>query len=225
MKCLPCVLLLLSSCAVYSQYLGFITLVGPEVNAPVSLPDGSPPGPQVRAQLFRVFDDGTLLPLMPTTTFQTDAPDLRLRYYVKKATILVPDIVFPDIFTDPVEITVRMRAWDGPQWQTSRWRGESNDIRVLIRNLLFPPANLVGLTGFTLEEQPRIAASTIDRDGTVQMRVSSSFVDLPSVVVERSNDLVHWEPFGEFGVFNETVSFVDSEATVSRKTFYRVKFR
>src|SRR5262245_15444085 len=114
MRCLPGLLLVLSSCLAYGQYLGFNTRAGLAVDAPVSLSDGSPPGPEFMAQLSRVFDDGTLLPLFPTTTFQTDAADLRLRYYVKSINLLVPDIIFPDIFADPVEITVRMRVWAGP---------------------------------------------------------------------------------------------------------------
>src|SRR5688500_17440704 len=105
MKYLP--LLLLSCLLAHGQYLGFQTRVGIEVDAPVSRPDGSPPGPEFRAQLFRVFEDGTLLPLLPFTYFQTNAVPTQLRYYVKPLNLLVPDIIFPDVFADPIEVTIR----------------------------------------------------------------------------------------------------------------------
>lgn len=225
MKSLPLVLLLfLTSSLGYAQYLGFITRAGEAVDAPVSMPDGSPPGPGFRAQLFRVFEDGTLLPLVPTTTFQSDAQEPGLRYYVKPVNMIVPDITFPDIFADPIEITVRMRAWEGSDWTEARWRGESEDIQVLIKNLLFPPANLVGLKGFTLKQQPAIGATSFKTDGAVEFAINSSETNLASVVVERSNDLVNWQFLGEFSVAQGAVTFTDPEIVQSASGFYRLRF-
>jgi hypothetical protein len=225
MRCLPLLVLLLTSCVVRAQYLGFITYVGVDVDARVTLPDGSPPGPEFQAQLFRVMDDGTLEPLVPTTTFQTNAADPQLRYYVKPVNMIVPGISFPDLFADPIEITVRMRAWQGPDWLTSRLRGESEDVPVLIHNLLFPPANLVGMKGFVLELQPRIGQSNISTDGQFQLALSSPEPDLQTVVVERSTDLVHWTELGEFGVANNQTTFNDNAIHQDRAAFFRVRFQ
>jgi hypothetical protein len=216
-------LLLLCSSLTYGQYLGFWTYGG-GVDAPISQTDGSPPGPEFTAQLFRVFDDGTLLPLVPTTTFRSDSADPRQRYYVKPVTLIVPDITFPDLFADPIEVIIRMRVWEGPDWVSSKVRGESEDTPVLLRNLLYPAANMVALKGFFIEPQLRIANTIIDQNGLVTLRVSSNSADLSNVAVERSADLVHWEALGDFAVANDKVGFSDPDAGSARKAFYRVRF-
>ena len=223
MRLLSLLSIFLTCAAVRAQYIAFIT--NGEVNAPVTMPDGSPPGPDFQAQLLRVMDDGTLQPLTPTTIFQTDAKDPRLRYFVKPIVLIVPGISFADVFADPIPITVRMRAWQGTDWQTSRWRGESDDIPVLIRSQIFPPASLDGLQGFTLELQPRIGKSLITTDGQFQIGLSSQLTNLQTVVIERSTDLVHWTQFGEFPVDNDQTSFSDSDIHTTDAAFFRVRFQ
>jgi hypothetical protein len=225
MRCLSLLVLIASTYLSHAQYLGFITRVGQEVDAPVSYPDGAPPGPGFHAQLFRILDDGTLLGLEPTTTFQTGAAEPRNRFYVEREILLVPDIHFPDLFADPIEIKVKMRVWEGANWQTSLWRGESEEISVLIHNLLFPPANLVGLKGFLVERQPRISASQITPDGQVQLGISSNIADLQTVVVERSTDLINWTEFGEFFVSSDQAIFNDPAIQEPGAGFFRVKFQ
>jgi hypothetical protein len=215
---------LLTVISAFGQYIGFQTKVGVEVDAPVALGDGSPPGPSFQAQIVRVLDDGTLAPLQPTTTFQTNATVSELRYYVRPINLIVPGITFPDIFADPIEITVRMRVWEGSNWATSTYKGESEDLPILLRNLLFPPTNLAGLKGFTVERYPRIAATVFGGDGSVQMKLGLT-VAVSSVRVERSVDLKAWQEIGEFFVFGDEVAFDDQEVGQRASVFYRVKLQ
>ena len=189
----------------------------------MSYPDGSPLGTTFQAQLFRLFDDGTELPLQPTTTFQTDATDPRNRFYVKPEIIIVPDLQFPSLF-EPIEIRVKVRVWEGADWQASLWRGESEEIAVLIYSVLYPPANPVGLKGFFVERQPRISGSTIN-GGQIQVGVSSTIAGLQTVIIERSTDLIQWSELGEFSIFNNRASFSDADFQQTGAAFFRVRFR
>src|SRR5258708_5090097 len=100
-------------------WLDFTTIFGGAVNAPVSRPDGSGAGAGVTAQLFRVNSNGSLTPLLPTTTFRT-AP-VAARFYVLGALVGIDSV-------EPFEtVTLRMRAWEGKAWATANVRGESKD--------------------------------------------------------------------------------------------------
>ncbi len=116
------------------------------VDARVTSPDGTPLGAGFTAQLYG-GPAGTpidqLVPLTPTTTFQTASAELK--GYVK------PVLLTPPGIAPGSSATFVMRVFDGASFETSAVRGQSKPITVsLIGPNTVPPANLVGLQGFTV---------------------------------------------------------------------------
>ncbi len=109
------------------------------LDAPVQRPDGSGAGAGVTAQLFRVNEDGTLLPLFPTATFRTSSP--AAAYYLDQVQAFVPGVGFGDT------AILRLRAWEGADYASAHLKGESNDILIHFDRTL---PNLLGLRGFIL---------------------------------------------------------------------------
>jgi hypothetical protein len=145
----------LSTTAFAQGQLHFNNRVGTEVNAgigshnfPVELGR-----PGFTAELVRVHNDGSLMPLLPQTTFR--ATSLAASYFVNPVDITVPGVA-------PGEsIVVRMRVFLGANFENSLERGESPNFIVTLGGGLLPPANLVGLTGFNTGTVPEPRTMTL----------------------------------------------------------------
>jgi len=137
---------LMISVAAYGQgAVVFNNRVGTSVVAPVSRPNGAGAGAGVQAQLFLVGAGGALTPLTPATTFRTGSA--AVEFFVNGVDVTIPTIAPGN------PATLRMRAWEGAagsSYDASLLRGQSNDITVTLGGGTLPPANLVGLTGFSL---------------------------------------------------------------------------
>ncbi len=86
------------------------------------------------------------MPLTPTTTFRTASA--ALRGHVKPVLVTTPGIV------PGLEATLVLRVFDGSSFENSTVRGESNPITISVGGGTLPPANLVGLQGFSLSAPP-----------------------------------------------------------------------
>src|SRR5207244_331973 len=102
----------------------FNTRVEGVVVAPVQRLDGSGAGTGVTTQLFLVESGGILRPLFPVTTFRTTSA--AASYYVNGVTAEVPDVFIGDL------ITLRMRAWEGQDYESAILRGESHDFTIRV---------------------------------------------------------------------------------------------
>jgi hypothetical protein len=106
------------------------------VDAPVSLPDGSPVGPAFRAQLLGGplgTAPGLLSPLLPTTVFRSESPTTS--YYVVPVTVSAPNV------PPGSEAVFIMRAFNAASWEDATIRGES----ALFRNLVGDSSNPLSL--------------------------------------------------------------------------------
>jgi len=109
------------------------------VNAPVSRPTGTGAGQGVSAQLMLVNQDGTLTALAPKTTFRTNLP--AATFFVQGVLVSVPGI------QSGASVTLRMRAWEGADFASSKLKGESANFQLLNNSAV---NNLVGLKEFRL---------------------------------------------------------------------------
>ncbi|MSU21237.1 MAG: hypothetical protein EXS30_07555 [Pedosphaera sp.] len=122
--------------------VSFTTHVGAFVDAKVNRPDGTGAGDGAKAQLFLVANDGKLTGLLPITTFRTTSPEAA--FYVNPVDVTAAGVM-------PGQTAkFRMRAWIGESFAGSNQRGESKDIMITLGGGLLPPADLVGLEGFSL---------------------------------------------------------------------------
>jgi hypothetical protein len=149
-KALIALAAMLMSVAAYGQaQVVFNTRVVGSVDAPVFKPGNVLPGPGFTAQLF--WDNaGSLVPLTPATTFRT--------------------VATREQYVEPVDVTINglaagaqgtfiFRAWETAggsfdQAKAAHWWGESAPVTIATGGGLNPPANLVGLQGFTLQIVP-----------------------------------------------------------------------
>ena len=130
------------SIAPTSGKLSFNNHIGTLVDAKVTRPDGTGAGEGAKAQLFLVANDGKLIGLTPITSFRTSSPEAA--FYVNPVDVSVPGVM-------PGQTAkLRMRAWIGESFASSNQRGESKDIVITLGGGLLPPADLVGLEGFSL---------------------------------------------------------------------------
>ena len=123
------------------------------VDAPVTYLDGTPVSGGFTAQLF-AGPFGTpvsaLLPLEPTTVFRTGVA----AGYVQSVTVtMTPDL-------SNIDLSVVMRVFDGPNWESSVCRGESASISLVPSNPLGNPRALSGLRSFQVNcvPEPRLLA-------------------------------------------------------------------
>lgn len=122
-------------------------------DARVTRPDGTGAGAGISAQLFLVGAGGTLTALTPATTFRTTSA--AAAFFVNPVTVTVPGIAAGN------PATVRMRAWEGANYDGSLLRGESNDITIAGLGgtpagggAPIPDPGLDGLQGFALQVIP-----------------------------------------------------------------------
>ncbi len=113
------------------------------LDAKVTLLDGTGVGAGFTAQLY-YGQPGTpvqsLQPLFPTTRFSSDPPEDR--GYVLPLEIPVPGTQEGD------RQTFVLRVYNGPAWEASSFRGESNPVTVSLNGGVLPTAYLVGLQPF-----------------------------------------------------------------------------
>lgn len=118
----------------------FNTRIYQIVDAPVSRPDGTGAGAGAFAQLFIVRQDKTLVALNPKTAFRTNLP--AASFYVQATQVDVPGVQRGET------ITLRMRAWEGADWDSAKLRGESNDFQITYNSFV---QSLAGMKPFKLE--------------------------------------------------------------------------
>lgn len=169
--------------AVPGGTLYFSTRIPGLVNAPVLWDDGTGVGPGFTAQLYggpANAPPDQLVPLFPTTSFQTSrAP---LRGYVAPVVVTMPAISANNT------ATVVMRVYNGASYETSSLRAETLPITVRVGGTFWPPGNLNRMEGISI---PRPAGSlrfertssglTLTYTGTLQSAdaVTGPYTDVP----------------------------------------------
>lgn len=123
------------------------------VDARVLNVDGTGAGAGVTAQLFggpAGTAVGALTALTPTTTFRTTSA--AAQGYVNSVDVTVPGVAAG------AQATLVMRAFEGADFASASVKGESNPITITLGGGTLPPANLVGLQGFSLIPEPTTLA-------------------------------------------------------------------
>ena len=195
-------------------WLLFNNIMGDGLKAPVSRADGSGAGAGVTGQLFVVNTDGSLKPLLPTTTFRT-SPEAS-SFYVNPVLIQITPI-------HPFEtVTLRMRAWTGKSFATATLRGESKDFSITFGSQPSRqfPMYLIGLEAFPLEPHsysiflgpPRIVGHKF----ILEIR---AVLGLP-ILIQSSTNLKDWETFSEQTLEEDITRIALPIENASR--FYRV---
>lgn len=148
-KLLIAIAAVMVSVATYAQSaVVFNNRVGTEVDAKVSRADGTGAGAGFTAQLYLVGGAGALTPLTPNTTFRTSSA--AAAFYVNGVDVIIPGMA-------PGPVTLRMRAYNGADYNSSTIRGESANFTVTTQDPTLPGVNLVGLTGFSVLPVPEPA--------------------------------------------------------------------
>ena len=146
--------------------VNFNNRVTGQVDAPVFRPDGvTGAGPTVTAQLFLVTGSAgsyTYTPVGQTTTFRapTTANPLLAAYVNPLASMEIAGAA------PGSQVGLVLRAWEGVSYDASVIKGESNNGNPFTVTLggdipgapTAVPANLIGLTGFTLVPEPSTIA-------------------------------------------------------------------
>jgi hypothetical protein len=149
----------------------FTTRDGSGVDASVTYPDGrTPPGPTFNAQLYggpAGAPIAELMPLYPTTVFGSVTESAQR--YVVRVIVRVEGIL-------PGErATFFMRAFNGPSWDQSTFRGQSEPFVVTLGDTgepgHNPPALPRGLNGFYVYPVPEPSLLMIGGVGVVVMMV------------------------------------------------------
>lgn len=137
------------SCSAQGQVV-FNNRVPPDINARVLCPDGvSGLDSTFSAQLFAGpvgTSTGLLTPLFPITPFRSGAA----AGYVVPVDVTVPGI------PPGAQATIVMRAFFGPSFTNSPVKMEGAPFTVTLGGGLLPPANLIGLQGFTTPGGPNL---------------------------------------------------------------------
>lgn len=153
-KLIIAVAALMVTAAAYGQGLvSFQNRVSGVVDARVLMPDGTGAGAGITAQLWGGPAGTTvdkLVALSPSTTFRTSSA--AAMGYVNAVDVSVPGVAAG------AQATLVMRAFNGADYASSALRGQSNPITVALGGGVLTPANLVGMTGFTLVPEPSTIA-------------------------------------------------------------------
>jgi hypothetical protein len=160
-KLLVTLVAVLASATAFGQgTINFNNLVSAAgINAPVFKPDGTTgagAGAGANAQLF-LLAGGVYTALTPATTFRTSPAGPAQGYVVAPATaVTVPGVA------GGAQATVVLRAWEGAgTYDAAAIRGESSPITITLGGAGAPPslpANLVGLTSFSMVPEPSTLA-------------------------------------------------------------------
>lgn len=121
------------------------------IDAPVMRGPANPggAGEGVTAQLMLVGAGGALTPLIPTTTFRTTS--VAATPYVNGVDVTVPGVEPGNAATlRMVAYQTAAGSFEAARNSTSFAFGQSNDITVTLGGGTLPPANLVGLQGFSM---------------------------------------------------------------------------
>lgn len=131
------------------------------VDARILLPNGAGAGLGWTAQLYCAAEGKLLAPLFPATTFRTSSASAM--GYVNPVDVSAPGV-------NPGEpATIVLVVFNGDSFETSPIAAQSSPIVVTLGGGTLPPANLVGLEGFTLsgEEKPRVEGGLISFNNRV----------------------------------------------------------
>jgi hypothetical protein len=168
----------------------FANKVGTSVNAPVFLPDGSGVGqiPRMVAQMFLIQGDN-LVPLKPASTFRNLPTNPIAAAYFYPQTVDVP------MATD-CTATLRLRVWEETKGATYEeaeanggYFGES-ETTIKLGGGTEPPANLMGLPGFTVRRNSRLAVDRASAQAGLLLQLEVDPAD--TYAIESSADLVMW---------------------------------
>jgi hypothetical protein len=137
----------------------FNNRVTPQVDAPVSRPDGTGAGAGVNAQLF-LLNAGTYTALSPATTFRTTSAAAAFYVQQPAAAVTVPGIGAGQ------QATIVMRAWEGAagsSYDTALLKGESSPITITLGGVPavgapIQDAVLTGMQPFALVPEPSTMA-------------------------------------------------------------------
>jgi hypothetical protein len=125
------------------------------VDGRVTLEDGTPVGGNFQAQLFAAHAGASLSelkPIFPITSFRANRPEVM--GYIDPIILTIPNI------PAGARAVVLMKAFDGSNWETSTYRGESNPVTVTLANGGLPP-DLVGLQPFQVHLVPEPCACAL----------------------------------------------------------------
>jgi hypothetical protein len=149
---------LVSASAFGQGTINFTTRIVGTVDAPVFKADGTTgagAGTAANAQLF-LFSGGVYTALSPATTFRATPAGAAQNYVIPPAgPVTVPNIAGGS------QATVVLRAWEGASYDTAAIKGQSNPITITLGGGGSPPAvpaNLVGLTQFSMVPEPSTMA-------------------------------------------------------------------
>ena len=182
--------------------LAFATLSSGRVDAPVFLssrtyPYGAGIIPGMKVQLFLVRGEAFYEPLYPTTTFFGDSVSMTATRYVIPS---AQPVVVPGTWAGQ-EVTIVMRAWHGPSYEASSFRGQSAQFVVTLGGRSgdstapsTPPAALSGLQGFTIVTlAPHVWFTSIEREeNQVVLRLAPMMQPHERYIIEGSDDLKSW---------------------------------
>jgi hypothetical protein len=186
----------------------------PDIYAPISMEDGDPPPPGAQAQLMRVADDGTLIPIFPLLSFRTGISNPgypAVGYFLSGIT--------PCVGVQPgQQATFRIRAWMGADWDSADFRGESSDVTVAVGGGLIVPPNLP-LEPFTLWRHFIVTLSANDGSVTVGLDTPEPSTH-QGAVLQTSTDLLNWKDMVTNSEPSSSISF-DVLANEDAR-FYRV---
>jgi hypothetical protein len=138
----------------------FNNRVTPQVDAPVSRPDGTGAGAGVNAQLFLVTGGSTYTALSPATTFRTTSAAAAFYVQQPAAAVTVPGVAAGQ------SATIVMRAWEGAvgsSYDTALLRGQSQPITITLGGVPavgapIQDAVLTGMQPFALVPEPSTMA-------------------------------------------------------------------
>ena len=144
---------MLASASTFGQgTILFNTRVTGQVDAPVSLGDGTGPGAGFTAQLFLVSGGSTYTALNPATTFRTTSAAAAFYVVQPDSPVIVPTVA------PGQQATIVMRFWAGAigsSYDTAICKGQSNPVTLTLGGVPavgapIPDAVLVGMQSIAL---------------------------------------------------------------------------
>jgi hypothetical protein len=196
----------ISSLSLSAQHVGcgevYVNNYLPPVSyAPISMPNGEAPPPGAQAELVRVLDDGTEVPCPPIDSFRhVGSSPSEAWYFIGGMVVEVCGDVSPGQMA-----TFRLRAWVGADWESASFRGESNDMTVMVGGFTILPPNLP-IESFTLWPHLILTLSVPSGSLAIGLAGLQGPPGSSVVVVQTSTDLVTWEDLLSQRVSGTTVS-------------------
>jgi hypothetical protein len=189
-----------------------------EIDAPISMPDGSAPPPGSRVEVVEVLPDSSLMVIARLHFRSGDHP--LVGYYFPQSAPWTPGIKVGH------EGTFRVRAYVGDSWDSALFRGESENATLAVggstfvdEEVLYPrmPPNLP-INPFTLWQRLVITCSV--SDGLIAIRPARFASSATTAyLIQTSTDLVNWEDWGFQDVIDDKIR-IDVFANKNQR-FYR----